>query len=334
MRAMVLREHGDVDAIQYEEDYPAPTPGSNDVLVRVKACTLNAHDLFTLKGMPGIKIPFPVIMGIDVAGVVETVGTDVADFAPGDRIVIDPNDVENGKLVGETIDGGLAEFVNVPAHTLIKIPDELSFIDAAALPCAYGTAYRMMATQGKIQKGERVLILGASGGVGTCCVQLAKQAGAVVIAAASSEEKLQKLKELGADECINYTEVEFHKAIYDLYGKPRFRGGGGIDVVVNYTGGDTWAPSLRCLGVGGRVLTCGATAGYDPKEDLRYIWAFELNILGSNGWSREDLHALIDMTKRGALKPIVEKTYSLEDTHQAFADLRDRKAFGKLAIVP
>ena len=334
MRAMVLRQHGEIDAIKYEEDYPTPEAGEGEAIVRVKSCTLNAHDLFTLKGMPGIKIPFPVVMGIDIAGVVESVGSPDAKFKPGDRVMIDPINRETGKLTGEMTDGGLAEFVKVALNQLVALPDELDFVDASALPCAYGTAYRMMVTRGQIQADETVLILGASGGVGTCCVQLAKQAGAKVIAAASSEEKLQKLKELGADECVNYKEVDFKTAVHDLVGKPRFWGVGGVDVVVNYTGGETWVPSLKCLKLGGRLLTCGATAGFNPTEDIRYIWTFEHNIMGSNGWMHDDLHELIDLVRSGKLKPIVEKQYALEDAREAFADLRDRKAFGKIAIIP
>ena len=186
MRAMVIHEHGEIDDIVLEADYATPNPGPGEVLVRVKACTLNAHDLFTLKGMPGIKIKMPVVMGIDIAGEVAAIGDGVEDFKPGDRVVIDPLDRVKGGLIGETVDGGLAEYVNVPAYTLVPLDDEISFLDAAALPCAYGTAYRMMVTRGKIAADEKVLILGASGGVGTCCVQLAKSAGATVIAAASS----------------------------------------------------------------------------------------------------------------------------------------------------
>ena len=335
MRAMVLHAHGDIGDIRYEADYAKPVAEAGEVVVRVRACTLNAHDLFTLKGMPGIRIPFPVIMGIDSAGQVDSVGAGVDEFSPGDRVMIDPFDRQQGKLVGEMLDGGLAEFLKVPSYVLVKLPDDVSFLDAAALPCAYGTAYRMMVTRGNIQAGEKVLILGASGGVGTCCVQLAKQAGATVIAAASSDEKLAKLKDLGADECINYKNVKFHKAIHELYGKPRvYDETGGVEVVVNYTGGDTWLPSLRCLAKNGRLLTCGATAGFDPTEDLRFIWTFEHNIMGSNGWSRDDLHALLDLTRAGQLKPVVEKKYALEDTHKAFSDLQDRRVFGKVAILP
>jgi len=182
-----------------------------------------------------------------------------------------------------------------------------------------------------------VLILGASGGVGVCCIQLAKLAGATVIAATGSAEKAARLRDLGADDIINYADEDFVQAIYARYGKPARRGAGsdcGVDVVVNYTGGDTWTRSLRVLRVGGRVLTCGATAGYDPPEDIRFIWTFELQILGSNGWAREDIAALLDLVQSGPLKAVVDATYPLERAVEALARLENRQVFGKLVIVP
>jgi alcohol dehydrogenase len=181
------------------------------------------------------------------------------------------------------------------------------------------------------------LILGASGGVGVCCVQLAKLAGAAVIAATGSEEKGRRLRALGADHVVNYAEEDFVQAIYGLYGKPARRGTGtdrGVDVVVNYTGGDTWTRSLRVLRVGGRLLTCGATAGYDPAEDIRFIWTFELQILGSNGWARDDITALLDTVQSGRLEAVVDATYPLERAAEALARLENRDVFGKLVIVP
>jgi alcohol dehydrogenase len=211
------------------------------------------------------------------------------------------------------------------------------FVQAAALPCAYGTARRMMHTNGRVAAGEKVLILGASGGVGVCCVQLAKLAGAIVIAATSSTEKGARLRALGADQTIDTTEEDFVDAIYRLYDKPTRRGSGsgrGVDVVVNYTGGDTWTKSLRILRVGGRLLTCGATAGYDPPEDIRYIWTFELQILGSNGWARDDITALLDMVQSGRLEAVVDASYPLERAAEALERLENRQVFGKLVITP
>lgn len=335
MRAQVIRGHGTIDDITFEPNWPDPKPGPDDVVLRVRACTLNYHDLFTLRGMPGIKLPMPLIMGIDLAGEVAETGSAVPGWKRGDRVMLDPVNRKRGGLVGEAMDGGLAEQVLVDASQLIALPDDVSFEAAAALPVAYGTAYRMMVPRGRIRAGEKVLILGASGGVGTCCVQLAKMAGAHVIVAASSEDKLARLKEIGADDGIDYRSTDFMKEVHRRYGKPRFpSGGGGVDVVVNFTGGDTWVPSLRCLRIDGRLLTCGATAGFDPKEDIRYIWSFELNIIGSNGWLPEDLHVLLDLVRTRRLEPVLDRRIRLEDVREAFRLLDERRVFGKVVVVP
>jgi alcohol dehydrogenase len=279
----------------------------------------------------------PIILGIDVAGEVDAVGADVEGILVGQRVLVDPIDRVEGGLLGETFDGGLAELVRVPAHMIVPLPDDISFADAAALPVAYGTAYRMMVARARIRPGEKVLVLGASGGVGTCCVQLAKQAGATVIACASSDEKLERLKRLGADIGLNYATTDWVAECHRRFGRARVfrKNEGGIDVVVNFTGGETWVPSLRVLRRDGRLLTCGATAGYDPAEDIRIIWTFELNIIGSNGWSREDVLALLELVRERKLKPALHpKRFSIENTVEAMRLLDDRKVFGKIVIEP
>lgn len=337
MKAVVLREHGGNDAMRYETDFPDPVPGDGDVVLRVCACSFNYHDVFTRRGMPGIKIPMPAIMGLDVAGEIVAIGSGVQGWAIGDRVVVDPINRIEGGLMGETVHGGLAELCRARAHQLVRLPEGVSFEQAAALPCAYGTALRMMYTNGGVSAGEKVLILGASGGVGVCCVQLAKLAGATVIACAGTAEKAERLRALGADHTINYHEQDFVKEVYALYGKPVRRGVGtdrGVDVVVNYTGGDTWTKSLRVLRVGGRLLTCGATAGYDPAEDIRFIWTFELKILGSNGWANQDIITLLDLVQAGKLHAAVDATFPLERAAEALQRIEDRKVFGKLVITP
>src|SRR6266567_1417779 len=336
MRALVLREHGG-DGLRLETGFPDPVPGEGDVVLRVRATALNYHDVFTRRGMPGIRIAMPAIMGLDVAGEIAAIGPGVTGWQLGERVVGDPINRVEGGLTGETVHGGLAEFCRLRAHQLVSIPNGVSFEEAAALPCAYGTARRMMHTNGHIAAGEKVLILGASGGVGVCCVQLAKAAGATVIAATGSEEKAARLRALGADHTINYAERDFMAEIWALCGKPARRGAGsgnGVDVVVNYTGGDTWTKSLRVLRVGGRLLTCGATAGYDPPEDIRYIWTFELKILGSNSWDREDLVKVLDLLSSGALKVIVDQSFPLGDAAEALRRIEERQVFGKLVVTP
>jgi len=337
MKAAVVREHGGLERLNYETDFPDPTPGEGDVIVAVKASSLNYHDVFTRRGMPGIKVPMPCIMGLDVAGEVADVGPGVSGWKRGDRVLVDPINRVEGGLMGETIHGGLAELCRARAHQLIRIPDGVSFADAAALPVAYGTALRMMRTNGHVAAGEKVLILGASGGVGVCCVQLAKLAGAEVIACAGSDAKAARLAELGADKTINYIDKDFMDEVFKLYGKPTRRGSGtdrGIDVVVNYTGGDTWVKSLKCLKVGGRLLTCGATAGFDPKEDIRFIWTFELKVLGSNGWARDDIATLLDLVQQGKLKVLIDKVYPLAEAREALRVIEDRQVFGKIVVAP
>jgi alcohol dehydrogenase len=336
MRALVLREHGS-GGLHLESGFPDPAPAEGDVVVRVRATSLNYHDVFTCRGMPGIRIAMPAIMGLDVAGEIAAIGPGVSGWSIGDRVLGDPINRIEGGLTGETVHGGLAEYCRLRTHQLVRIPGSVSYEQAACLPCAYGTARRMMHTNGHVAADEKVLILGASGGVGVCCVQLAKIAGAIVIAATSSEDKAARLRALGADHIINYAEQDFVQEIYQLYGKPARRGKGsdqGVDVVVNYTGGDTWTRSLRVLRVGGRMLTCGATAGYDPPEDIRFIWTFELKILGSNGWARGDITALLDMVEAGRLQAVIDDTVPLEEAPQALARLEGRQVFGKLVVMP
>jgi alcohol dehydrogenase len=306
-------------------------------VLRVRAASLNYHDVFTRRGMPGIRIPMPAIMGLDVAGEIVALGAGVAGWRIGDRVLGDPINRVEGGLTGETVHGGLAEYCRLRAHQLIAIPESVGFAEAAALPCAYGTARRMMVAKGHVAAGEKVLILGASGGVGVCCVQLAKLAGATVIAATSSAEKATRLRALGAHDIIDYAQEDFVQAVYARYGKPARRGAGsdrGLDVVVNYTGGNTWTKSLRILRVGGRLLTCGATTGYDPPEDIRFIWTFELQILGSNGWAREDVTALLDLVQAGKLQAVIDETFPLERAEEALLRLENRQVFGKLIVTP
>jgi alcohol dehydrogenase len=337
MQALVLHQHGGLDQLTYLPDYRDPAAGPADVVIRMRACALNYHDVFTRKGMPGIKVPMPIIMGNDMAGDIAAVGAEVTDFKVGDRVLVDPIDRVNGGLLGELLDGGLAELTRVPAHMVVKLDPGVGYADAAALPVAYGTAYRMMVARGKISRGETVLILGASGGVGTCAVQLAKQAGATVVVAASSDDKLARLKALGADIGINYATTDWVRECQKTFGKARVFGGGsgGVDVVVNFTGGDTWTKSLRVLRRDGRLLTCGATAGYDPPEDIRFIWSFELNIIGSNGWSRQDVIDLVGMVKAGTLKPELHpRRFKLAEGREAMRVLEERQSYGKVIVEP
>ncbi|KWV93975.1 zinc-binding dehydrogenase [Erythrobacter sp. AP23] len=333
MKAVVLHRHGDNDAFVLEDNFPRPEPGTEDLLIRVRATSLNYHDIFTRRGMPGIDLEFPLIVGCDVAGEVVEVGEEVDGWRPGDRVLFDPINRTQFGMIGETTPGGLAEFMVAPAHQALAIPKGVSFDEAACLPMAYATAYRMMVARGKISRGEKVVILGASGGVGTACVQIAMLMGAEVVACASSADKLDRLAELGAHHLVDYTRRPFREQVIELFGKPNVFGtGGGADVIVNFTGGDTWVESLKCLAKGGRVLTCGATAGYAPKTDLRYIWSFEQTIVGSNGWLREDIAALMVHLERKEIFPAISTRKPLEEAVEAMELLESRSTFGKIVI--
>jgi NADPH:quinone reductase-like Zn-dependent oxidoreductase len=334
MKALVLRQHGTLDELQVVTDYPMPQAAEGLVVIRVRASSFNYHDVFTVRGMPGIKVPLPVIIGLDMAGEIAEVGPGVTGWKVGDRVLVNPLNKKKG-LMGEMLDGGMGEYCAVAAEQLIKMPDRVSFEDAASLPVAYGTAHRMMITHNTVKAGDRVLVLGASGGVGTGCVLLGKMLGAEVIACASSESKLARLKAMGADEVVDYTKTDWSKWAVEKYGKPQRRTNeGGVDVVINFTGGDTWVPSLRCLKRGGKLLVCGATAGYDPKEDLRYIWSFELQVIGSNSFYDDNLSALMDLISAGKIKPVIDKVLPLEQAREGLRLIEDREVIGKVVVTP
>src|SRR3954451_5165984 len=334
MKALVLRKHGGLDDLEVVPDYPVPAVTEGHVLLRVRASSFNYHDVFTMRGMPGIKVPLPVVVGLDMAGEIAEVGPGVSGWKAGDRVLVHPVNKKKG-LMGEMLDGGMAEYCLVAADQLVAMPAGVSFEQAASLPVAYGTAHRMLITHKTIEKGERVIVLGASGGVGTGCVILAQLLGAHVIACASSDEKLARLKAMGADEVIDYTKTDWSKWAVEKYGKPQRRSyEGGVDVVINFTGGDTWHPSLRCLKRGGKLLVCGATAGYDPKEDLRYVWSFELKIIGSNSFYDEDLAGLMTLIQQARTKPVIDKGLPLDQAAEGLRLIQDREVIGKVVVTP
>ena len=334
MKAVILKQHGAIDSLEYVTDFPDPAVTADHVVIRVKATSFNYHDIFTVRGMPGIKVPLPMIIGLDMAGEIIAVGSGVSGWQPGDRVLVNPLNKNKG-LMGEMMHGGLAERCLVAAHQLIRMPDKVTFEQAASLPVAYGTAHRMLITHKTVEPGEKVLVLGASGGVGTGCVILAKLLGAEVIACAGSADKIRRLHELGADHVINYQEVDFSKWAIEKFGKPQRRSyDGGVDVVVNFTGGDTWLPSLKCVKRGGKILVCGATAGFDPKEDLRYIWSFELKVIGSNSFYDENLKALMDLIQQNKIKPVIDAVMPLEKAAQGLKLIESRVVFGKVVSCP
>ena len=331
MKAVVLYEHGGQEQLIYETNYRDPEIGPGDVLVQEGFVLI--LDVFTRRGMPGIKLNLPVIPGLDVAGEVAEIGFEVEGWSVGDRVLVDPINRVEGGLQGETCDGSMAELCRVRAHQLI--PSEgVSFAQAASLPVAYGTAHRMMFENGNVKASEKMLVLAPPAAL-LCCVLLGKKMGMEVIACAGSQDKLDRLKEMGSDHVLNYNEVDFRKEINEMYGKPHRRTyDGGVDVVVNFTGGDTWVNSFKCMKRGGRLLTCGATAGFDPKTDIRYIWTFELKICGSNSWTKEDLTDLMSYIQDGSMEPTIDTTLPLEQGADGIRMIEDREVFGKIIIEP
>ncbi len=301
MKAIYFPEHGSIDVLRYGDvDDPQVQPGW--VKVAVTACSLNYLDIFSRRGMPGIRIALPGITGGDCAGTVAELGDGVSGWEIGRRVLVNPAHIDDTsghfEMMGETRPGAMADYCVCRADQLIPIPDGVSDEDAAALPVAYATAYRMLFTKGALKAGERVLILGASGGVGTACVLLAKMAGATVIAAAGSDEKCRRLEALGADETLNYSEE-------------------GVDTYAKRTTGSLFR--------GG---------GYDPKTDIRFIFMAEMAILGSTGFSREDIEACLKLVEDGTLKPEIDAVFPLSQGIEAIRRIEDRAVFGKIIVKP
>jgi len=340
MKAVVFNQHGGPEVLQYV-DVPNPRPGPGEVLIEVKATSINHIDIFLRRGMPGIKVPLPKIVGSDAAGIIRELGRDVSGLTPGQRVTINPgiacghcefcsagfgSQCVSWAMVGENRDGAYAEFVVVPAHIVLPIPDHISFEEAAAAPLVFLTAWSMMVGKGNIRPGEDVLILGAGAGVGTAAIQIAKLVGCRVFATASNAEKLQRAKELGADFLINYTTEEFDKTIRDLTNKR------GVDIVVDYIGADTWVRSLRSARRGGRVLTCGATTGFAPQTDLRHIFFRQVQVLGSTMGSHREFLDVMKCVFRGQLKPVIDRVLPLPEARKGHELIEQRAVFGKIVL--
>jgi alcohol dehydrogenase len=325
MRVIAIQQHGGIEQMKLDE-WPVPRAGPNQAIVEIRACGLNYMDVFVLHGMPDLPTQMPRIPGGDIAGIVREVGEGVSADWVGKRVVLFPRFPQGGVL-GEHGNGGLCEFIAVDQRQLIEIPDGVGFREAAALPIAYGTSHRMLFTRGGLKKGEKVLILGASGGVGVSCVQFAKMAGAEVYACTSGEEKARKLKALGADHVIDYSgDADFSRQVWAATGKK------GVDVAINFTGGDTWIPTQRCMAVHGRILTCGSTVGHLCMIDVRFVWFREIEIIGSRAYLPEDIKACLDFVARGKLAPVVEKELPLEQAAEGVRMLDERRVFGKIIV--
>ncbi len=343
MKAVVIHEHGGIDQLRLEE-MPEPTIAADEVLVRVKAVALNHLDLWVRSGLPALRVELPHILGSDVAGVVEEVGALVSHVQPGDEVVLAPgwgcghcrnclqgeeNICETKyRLLGENIKGGYAELVKAPGANAMPLPQGLSFVEAAAVPLVFLTAWNMLVRHVRVQPGEDVLILAAGSGVGSAALQIAKLHGARVIATASTDAKLELARELGADEVINYAEKDFLQEV------KRLTDGRGVDVVVEHVGEATWEKSVRALARGGRIVTCGATTGYRAVTDLRYMFAKDLKVYGNFMGRRGDLFYLLRFFESGDLRPVVDRALPLEQAAEAHRLLEERRQFGKIVLTP
>jgi len=342
MKAVQFREHGDRSVIEYG-DYPEPEAGRGEVIVDVKAGALNHLDLWTRRGLPGIDLEMPHVPGSDGAGVVAEVGEGVTRFSEGDRVALsagvscgDCEFCRHGEeslcvdyhIIGEHVPGIHAERAAIPADNLVAVPDGVDWETAAAAPLVFQTAWRMLMTRGDLTAGEDVLVLGASGGVGHAAVQIADYAGATVYATASTAEKLDHARELGADHVLNYEEREFDSWIRELTGKR------GVDVVVDHVGEATWDRSIRSLAKGGRLLTCGATTGARPETDVRRVFWNQLDVRGSTMATPGEVDDVLDLVWDGAFEPYVRESLPMSETARAHELLENRQGFGKVVVRP
>jgi NADPH:quinone reductase-like Zn-dependent oxidoreductase len=342
MKALAFNEHGGIDKLKYQ-DVPDPKPGDGDVLVRVKAGALNHLDLFVREGLPGLKLPMPFWSGCDIAGDVVQVGAAVQDVKVGDRVAINPNlhcgrceYCQKGEhslcvsygILGEHIHGGLAELVKVDGRKVLKLPDHVKHEDAAAFVLVNMTAWRMLVSQARLRAGEDLLIIGVGGGVSSTGVQIGKLCGARVWVTSSSDEKLERARALGADECINYAKEDWVKAIAQKTGRR------GVDVVLENVGAATWPGAIRALAKGGRLVTCGGTSGPICETDVRQVFWKQISIIGSTMSTNAEFAEVMGQLFRGRLKAIVDSVMPLEDGAAAQERLAAGKQFGKIVLTP
>jgi NADPH:quinone reductase-like Zn-dependent oxidoreductase len=326
VRAVRIHEDGGPDVLMLEEA-PDPVAGPGDVLVRLRASALNHLDIWIRKGLP--SVPKPRILGADGAGVVETLGEGVSGFEPGERVVLNPGIEAGGgriHVIGEHGDGTNAELIAVPATNVHPIPDGLSFEEAAAFPLVFETAYRMLVTRAGLREGEWVLAWGIGGGVSTATLAIGKALGAKVIVTSSSEAKLERARELGADATVNHATGDVKEAVKEA------TGGRGADIVVESVGEATWATSLQVAAPGGRITVCGATSGPNPPAALHRVWWKQLSILGSTMGTGEDFAGAYELVASGRARPVVDTVLPLEEIRAAHERLEAGEQLGKIVL--
>ena len=341
MQAIVLREHGGPEVL-HAETLPMPEPGPGEVRVKIRAVALNHLDVWVRKGGPAFHVEYPHRLGSDVAGIVDAVGAGVT-ASVGTKVVVQPglscgrcaaclgghdNLCRYYKILGENTQGGYAEYIVVPQVNLAPFPERLDFPQAAACILTFLTAWQMVVHKGRVQPGDVVLVQGAGSGIGVAAIQIARLYGARVLATAGTAEKCARAVALGAEVAIDYGKQDFVAEAKRLTGKR------GVDVVIEHVGGEVFAQSLRATRAGGRVVTCGATAGFHPAIDLRQIFFRQVEVLGSTMGSKADLLAVLEHVAAGRLQPVVDRVMPLAQAADAHRVLEAREAFGKVVLEP
>jgi NADPH:quinone reductase-like Zn-dependent oxidoreductase len=341
MRAMAFAQAGGLEVLRMM-DLPKPTPDDDEVVIQVKACALNHLDLWVRSGLPA-QIPMPHIGGCEAAGIVTEVGRQVKSPTPGQRILISPGLAEidsewtnidldscadGYRIFGYQTQGGFAEYAKARAYDCIPISEGWSFVEWSAVPLTFVTAWNMLHHRAGVKPNDRVVVFGASSGVGTAAIQIAHEAGAFVFAVAGNDEKLRKAEELGADVLLNYNTQDIAKEV------KAHTGGRGADIVVEHVGAAIWQQAMRCLGRNGRLVTCGATTGPKVEIDLRFFFTQQFAVLGAYMGSRHELLQCIRLVERRVFRPVVDSVFPLEKLREAQERMERREMFGKIVVAP
>jgi zinc-binding alcohol dehydrogenase/oxidoreductase len=323
VKAVRIHEDGGPEVLRYE-DVEDPAPGAGEVLVRLRAASLNHLDLWIRQGLP--SVPKPRILGADGAGVVAALGEGADTYSEGDRVVLNPGLDDGARILGEHLDGTHAELVAVPVEYVHPIPEGLSFEAAAAFPLVFETAYRMLVTKARIEEGEWVLLWGIGSGVASAAFVIAKALGARTLVTSSSAEKLARAAELGADVTVNHAEDDVAAAVKEA------TEGRGVDIVIEHVGEATWKTSLQSAAPNARVVVCGATSGPNPPAQLHRIWWKQLAVYGSTMGTRQDFEGAYELVARGAAQPIVDRVFPLDEAAAAHEYLEGGRQFGKVVL--
>src|ERR1022692_1633636 len=340
MKAVRIHQFGGPEVLTYE-DIPDPQPRKDQVLVRVRACSLNHLDVWVRKGLPGVKLPH--ILGSDVAGEVVETGEYVGGFKAGQRVLLAPmhycghcvkcvaglqNQCREFTALGNAVDGGNCELIAVPAANVIPIPDSLDFNQAASVPLVFLTAWHMLVGRAGIRLGQTVLVLGASSGVGIAAIKIAKLFHRRVITTAGDEKKLEKARSLGADHGINHYQQKISQEVRKITNKE------GVDIVVEHVGAATWDETMKSLKPGGTIVTCGATTGPNAAFDLRFVYSRQLTMLGSYMGTMGELYDVLGHVFAGRVKPVVDRTFPLQEIRAAHEHMEKSPMFGKIVLNP